>query len=80
MVIEELNEDSARTRQNLYFVDRETGESRLTVDDDELRRVDGKWKIQVRLCRYLTAEGVSIRPAREEVVPTSLPGGRACDH
>lgn len=66
VVIEELTQDSARTRQNLYFVDRETGEARLTVYDDELRRVDGKWKIQVRLCRYLTSEGVSIRPAKKK--------------
>jgi SnoaL-like domain len=66
IVIEELDEDTARTRQNLYFVDRESGESRLTVYDDELRRVDGKWKIQVRLCRYLTPDGVSIRPAKNK--------------
>ncbi len=64
VVIEEITGDTARTRQNLYFVDRETGESRLTVYDDELRRVAGKWKIHVRLCRYLTSEGVSIRPAK----------------
>jgi hypothetical protein len=66
IVIDELTEDTARTRQNLYFVDRTSGESRLTVYDDELRRVDGKWKIQVLLCRYLTSDGVSIRPPKNK--------------
>jgi 3-phenylpropionate/cinnamic acid dioxygenase small subunit len=58
----ELDGDRARTRQNLLFVDRVTGDQRAAVYDDELIRTDAGWRFAHRRCRFITAEGLRDRP------------------
>jgi 3-phenylpropionate/cinnamic acid dioxygenase small subunit len=61
--IEMLDAGRARTRQNLFFVDRATGASRSAVYDDELRRTEQGWRIAKRRCRFIVPGGLSDRPA-----------------
>ena len=66
-VVDMTGPDSARTRRNLLFVDRRSGESRSAVYTDELRRTPAGWRIAHCRCRFLTADsdradGPSDRP------------------
>lgn len=61
--IEILDANTARTRQNLLFVDRATGKSRSAVYDDELCRTPEGWRIARRRCRFHVTDGLSDRPA-----------------
>ena len=61
-VIEMVDGDTARTTQNLLFVDRAGGGTRSAVYTDDLRRTPGGWRIAVRRCRFIVAEGLSDRP------------------
>lgn len=61
--IEIVDANSAKTRQNLLFIDRATGKSRGAVYDDELRRTPDGWRITSRRCRFHVADGLSDRPA-----------------
>jgi len=62
-VIEMVDDDHARTTQNLLFVDRDTGASRAAVYDDELCRTDLGWRIAKRRCRFQVPGGLGDRPA-----------------
>lgn len=53
---------TARTTQNLLFVDRSNGESRGAVYDDVLVRTDEGWRFASRRCRFVTPEGLRDRP------------------
>ena len=61
-VIEMVDGDTARTTQNLLFVDRAGGGTRSAVYTDELRRTPEGWRIATRRCRFIVAEGLSDRP------------------
>lgn len=61
-VIEMVDRDTARTAQNLLFVDRTDGAARSAVYTDELRRTPEGWRIATRRCRFIVAEGLSDRP------------------
>lgn len=58
----ELDGDSARTSQNLLFVDRSNGESRGAVYADELVRTDAGWRFALRRCWFVTPDGLRDRP------------------
>lgn len=58
----ELDGDTARTSQNLLFVDRSTGESRGAVYDDRLVRTADGWRFASRRCRFVTPHGLQDRP------------------
>lgn len=60
--IDPVDDDHARTQQNLLFVDRTTGESRRALYDDELVRTGDGWRIASRRCRFIVADGLSDRP------------------
>lgn len=60
--VERIEGDRAYTRQNLLFVDQTTGEFRRTLYTDELVRVGDEWKIKLRKCQFITADGLSDRP------------------
>ncbi len=61
-VVEMTGPDSARTKRNLLFVERATGESRSAVYTDELNRTADGWRIAHTRCQFLVAEGLSDRP------------------
>lgn len=61
-VIEILDSDRARSRQNLLFVERTTGVMRKSLYTDELRRTEEGWRIVRRRCRFIVADGLSDRP------------------
>lgn len=61
-VIEMLEVDRARTRQNLLFVDRASGASRRALYDDELRRTPAGWRFARRRCRFIVRGGFAERP------------------
>lgn len=61
-LIEMLDRDRAHTRRNLLFVERQSGESRRAVYDDELQRTASGWRIAHTRCRFITAEGLRDRP------------------
>ena len=61
-VVEMVDRDTARTTQNLLFVDRAGGDTRSAVYTDELRRTPEGWRIATRRCRFIVAEGLSDRP------------------
>ncbi len=63
-VVEMLDQDRARTRQNLLFVGRADGVWRSAVYVDELRRTPQGWRIASRRCRFIVADGLSDRPER----------------
>jgi hypothetical protein len=61
-VIEMLTADTARTRQNLLFVERTGAEQRSAVYTDELRRTPSGWRFVSRRCQFIVAGGLSDRP------------------
>jgi 3-phenylpropionate/cinnamic acid dioxygenase small subunit len=62
-VVEMVDADTARTTQNLLFVDRADGATRSAVYHDQLRRTPDGWRIASRRCRFIVPEGLSDRPA-----------------
>ena len=65
-VIELVDDDRARTQQDLLFIDRGTGEMRSAVYDDELVRTDAGWRIAARRCRFIGPDGLADRPPRPD--------------
>jgi hypothetical protein len=63
-VIEILDEDHAKTRRNLLFVDRADGVSRNAVYEDQLVRTGDGWRIAHCRARFIVKDGLSDRPAR----------------
>jgi len=63
-MIELIDRDHAKTKQNLLFVARQDGISRSAVYDDELRRTEAGWRIARRRCRFIVAGGLADRPTR----------------
>jgi SnoaL-like domain len=61
-VVEIVDADTARTEQNLLFVERESGVSRSAVYRDDLVRTDRGWRIRKRHCQFIVAGGLSDRP------------------
>jgi hypothetical protein len=62
-VIVVLDDDHARTTRNLLFVERGGSEQRSAVYTDELVRTADGWRIASCRCRFITADGLSDRPA-----------------
>jgi hypothetical protein len=62
-VIDMVDDDHAKTMQNLLFVERTTGIQRNSVYDDDLLRTPDGWRIERRRCRFIVADGLSDRPA-----------------
>lgn len=60
--VESLEDDTARTQQNLLFVDRATGEFRRALYTDELQRTGDRWRIKRRVCEFIVAGGISDHP------------------
>jgi len=58
----EIDGDTARTSQNLLFVDRSTGESRGAVYADRLVRTEAGWRFAHRRCWFVTPGGLRDRP------------------
>jgi len=58
----ELDGATARTSQNLLFIDRSNGESRGAVYEDELVRTPDGWRFASRRCRFITPDGLRDRP------------------
>lgn len=63
-VIEMIGVDRARTTRNLLFVERAEGISRNAVYTDDLMRTPDGWRITTCRCQFITAGGLSDRPAR----------------
>ena len=63
-VIDVLDGDRARTTRNLLFVDRSDGVARNAVYTDDLVRTLDGWRIAACRCQFITADGLSDRPAR----------------
>jgi hypothetical protein len=61
-VIEMIDTDHARTTQNLYFVPANDDPSRRSLYSDELRRTADGWRIALRRCEFITADGIRDRP------------------
>jgi hypothetical protein len=61
----ELDGDWARTMHNLLFVDRETGENRGAVYDEDLVRTSDGWRIARCRCRFHGPDGLADRPPKE---------------
>lgn len=61
-VVDMVDDDHARTRQNLIFVPRDSADFRRSVYDDELVRTPEGWRIASRRCRFIVADGLSDRP------------------
>ncbi len=62
-VVEMIDGERARTRQNLLFVGSDDGSSRSAVYDDELVRTPAGWRIATRRCQFIVAGGLSDRPS-----------------
>lgn len=64
--IDSIEGDVAHTRQNLLFVERESGVMRRAVYTDEVRRVDGEWRIHRRRCQFIVPGGLADRPDEDD--------------
>lgn len=60
-VVQMVDEDHARTRQNLLFAET-GGELRRAVYDDDLVRTPDGWRIARRRCRFIVPGGLADRP------------------
>jgi len=58
----DVDGDRATTAQSFLFVDQKTHEQRIGWYDDDLVRVDGRWRFARRRCTFLTADGPADRP------------------
>jgi 3-phenylpropionate/cinnamic acid dioxygenase small subunit len=65
-VVEPVDANHARTKQNLMFVDRASGEMRSAVYDDELVRTDTGWRFSSRRCHFIGPAGLADRPPRAD--------------
>lgn len=61
------DEDRATARQSFLFVDQDTRAERIGYYDDDLVRIDGRWRIQIRRSTFLNPGGASDRPGEEPV-------------
>lgn len=61
-LVEEVEGDLARGRQNLLFIDKSGSELRRTLYIDEFRRTQSGWRIRKRKCQFIVAGGISDRP------------------
>jgi SnoaL-like domain len=61
-VVEVHGPDRARSRRNLLFIDRATGEQRSAIYDDELVRTPEGWRIARCRCRFIVPDGLSDQP------------------
>jgi len=61
-VIEMVDDDRARTEQNLLFVERGTQQLRSAVYYDDLVRTDAGWRIARRHCTFIVRDGLRDRP------------------
>lgn len=62
-VIDIVGADRATTTRNLLFIDRTDGSMRSAVYTDDLVRTAEGWRIAAIRCQFITAEGLSDRPA-----------------
>jgi 3-phenylpropionate/cinnamic acid dioxygenase small subunit len=60
--IEPVDHDHARAMQNALFIEASGAEMRNAFYDDELVRTPEGWRIAMRRCRFITAQGMSDRP------------------
>jgi uncharacterized protein (TIGR02246 family) len=58
----QIDGDTATGRTQVLFVDAATHAMRPALYDDEFVKVDGRWRIRRRRCRFLTAAGLSDTP------------------
>ncbi len=57
--------ESASVRSQLVFIEAALAEVRMAIYDDEVVKVDGRWRFQHRRCRFLTPDGLADRPAKK---------------
>lgn len=60
-VISILDDTTAKTKHNLYFVPVE-GEPRRAVYSGEMRKTEAGWRIAHWRCQFITADGLQDRP------------------
>jgi len=63
----DVDGDRATARQSFLFVDQDTRAARIGFYDDEVVRIDGHWRLQVRRSTFLNPGGAAERPAEEPV-------------
>lgn len=54
--------DTATARSQVLFVRAGSLQPRPALYDDELTRIDGRWRFQRRRCRFVTSGGLSDSP------------------
>ena len=60
----DVSADRAAVRSQLIFFEASQAETRLAIYDDDVVRVEGRWRFQTRRCQFLTPDGLSDRPAK----------------
>jgi uncharacterized protein (TIGR02246 family) len=54
--------DAAAVRSQVLFVDSSTHQMRPALYDDDLSKVDGRWRFARRRCQFLTEAGLADSP------------------
>jgi ketosteroid isomerase-like protein len=58
----EVHDDTASARSQVLFVRAGSLQLRPALYDDELVRLDGRWRFQRRRCRFITSAGLADSP------------------
>jgi hypothetical protein len=58
----DAHDDTATARSQVLFVDSSTHQLRPALYDDELLKVDGRWRFARRRCQFLTSSGLADSP------------------
>jgi hypothetical protein len=58
----EVRGEAATARSQVLFVRADSLQLRPALYDDELARVDGRWRFRRRRCRFVTSHGLSDSP------------------
>ena len=51
------HDGGATVRQQLVFLPADGSASRLAIYDDEVVRIDGRWRFHTRTCRFMNPDG-----------------------
>ena len=58
----DIGDRTATARTQVLFMDTSTGDLRPALYDDELVKLDGRWRFRRRRCRFITADGLADSP------------------